>query len=85
MKEFEYTITDEVGLHARPAGKLVMFAKKLKSNVTLGANGKEASGKKMIGVMSLGVKCGQTVSVKIEGENEEEEAKSFEEFLKENL
>ena len=28
MKTFEYTITDPVGIHARPAGMLVKEAKK---------------------------------------------------------
>lgn len=30
MKTFEYTITDEVGIHARPAGLLVKEAKNMK-------------------------------------------------------
>ena len=42
MKTFEYTITDEVGIHARPAGLLVKECKELASSVTLTSNGKSA-------------------------------------------
>ena len=35
MKSFEYTITDPVGIHARPAGILVKEIKKYASTVTV--------------------------------------------------
>lgn len=40
MKQFSYTITDEVGIHARPAGLLVKEAKKYASKVTISKDGK---------------------------------------------
>ena len=56
MESFVYTITDEVGLHARPAGLLVKEVKSMTSAVTLRAKGKSADAKKIIAVLSLGVK-----------------------------
>ena len=35
MKTFEYTIKDELGIHARPAGLLVKEAKKFESECTI--------------------------------------------------
>lgn len=35
MKNFEYTIKDELGIHARPAGMLVKEAKKYQSKITI--------------------------------------------------
>ena len=35
MKDFTYTITDPVGLHARPAGMLSKAAKALNSTITI--------------------------------------------------
>mgnify|MGYP000081515271 CR=1 FL=1 len=35
MKEFEYTITDELGIHARPAGLLVKKAAEFASTVSV--------------------------------------------------
>ena len=35
MKQFQYTIKDELGVHARPAGLLVKLAKQYTSTVTI--------------------------------------------------
>ena len=42
MKNFEYTIKDELGIHARPAGMLVKEAKKYQSKITITKEGKSA-------------------------------------------
>mgnify|MGYP003172590443 CR=1 FL=1 len=41
MKTFNYVITDEVGIHARPAGMLVMEAKKYASDIMINKAGKK--------------------------------------------
>ena len=57
MKKFEYTVKDETGIHARPAGLLVKAAKALDSIVTLeNAAGKSAVATKLMAVMGLGIK-----------------------------
>ena len=58
MKEFDYVITDEVGIHARPAGLLVKEAKKYESKIVLSKDGRKAEATKLMAVMGLGVKCG---------------------------
>ena len=60
MKTFSYTIKDEVGIHARPAGLLVKKAKEFESKITLEKGGKTAEATKLMAVMSMGVKCGDT-------------------------
>ena len=65
MRTFEYVIKDEIGIHARPAGVLVKEAKKYESKIILSANGKSAEATRLMAVMSLGVKCGQTVKVEV--------------------
>ena len=85
MKSFEYTITDPVGIHARPAGILVKEAKNYASSVTIVKGDKKADAKKLMILMSLGVKCGETVTVDVEGADEETAAASLETFFKENL
>lgn len=85
MKEFSYTITDSQGIHARPAGVLVKEATKYQSSVTIEKDGKTGDAKRIFSVMGLGVKCGQTINVKVEGPDEDEAAKAIEEFLKANL
>lgn len=56
MKQFTYTIKDELGVHARPAGLLVKLAKKYSSKVTLEKNGKTCDMRKLMAVMGLGIK-----------------------------
>ena len=86
MKTFEYTITDPVGIHARPAGLLVQAVKALDSKVTLtNKDGKSADGKKLLAVMGLGIKQGDTVTVTVDGGNEDAFVEALEKFLKENL
>lgn len=85
MKSFEYTITDEVGIHARPAGLLVKEVKKYDSVINVTKDGKSAEAKKLMALMGLGVKQGDTVTVSVEGGDEEEVAAKMEEFFKNNL
>ena len=85
MKEFTYVITDEIGIHARPAGMLVKEAKAFTSKIKLEANGKSADATKLIAVMSLGAKHGAEVVLKAEGEDEDAAIAKMEEFMKENL
>lgn len=85
MKTFEYTITDPQGIHARPAGILVKEAAKFAGKVMIEKGVKEVDAKRIMGVMSLGAKTGETVTVKVEGEGEEQAAQDLEAFFKENL
>lgn len=85
MKEFKYVITDPQGVHARPATALVKAIKGISSAVKLTKDGKTVEAKKMMAVMSLAIKCGEEVTVTVEGEDEETAAAMLEEFFKNNL
>lgn len=86
MKQFQYVITDPIGIHARPAGLLVKAAKALDSTVTVEkVGGKSTAATKLMAVMGLGVKGGDTVTVMVEGGNEEASLQVMEQFFKENL
>lgn len=85
MKKFEYVIKDEVGIHARPAGMLVKEAKKFQSQIVIGKDGKTAEATKLMAVMGLGVKSGQTIEVEISGEDEKEAYEAIKDFFEANL
>lgn len=85
MKEFNYTITDEIGIHARPAGMLAKKAKAFESSVTIAKGEKEAALTKLMAVMALGVKHGDTVTVKAEGADEEAAIAEIKKIFEENL
>ena len=87
MKQFTYTITDPVGIHARPAGILAKAAKSLDSTITITKEdgSKSAVATKLMAMMGMGVKKGETVTVTIEGGNEEANAATVEQFFKDNF
>ena len=85
MKSFEYTITDPVGIHARPAGILVKEIKKYASTVTVIKGEKEVNALKLMALMGMGIKQGDTVRVTIDGADEDAAAAAIEEFFKANL
>lgn len=85
MKEFTYTIQEAVGIHARPAGLLVKEVKKYQSTVTVIKGDKSVNALKLMALMGMGVKCGDTVTVQVEGADEETAAPALEAFFKANL
>lgn len=60
-------------------------AKKYSCAINIIKDGKSADARKMFGLMGLGMKGGETITVSVEGEQEEEAAAALEEFLKENI
>ena len=85
MKKFEYTIKDEMGIHARPAGMLAKEGKKNESKITITKEGRTVEASKLMALMSLAVKCGQTVEVQIEGSDEEAAYEGMKSFFEANL
>ncbi|HBI63939.1 MAG TPA: HPr family phosphocarrier protein [Clostridiales bacterium] len=85
MKSFTYTLTDPEGFHARPAGLFVKKVKEFPCAITVEKDGKKADARKMFGLMGLGIKGGETITVTVDGDQEAEAAAALEAFLKENL
>lgn len=87
MKSISYVIKDELGLHARPAGILVKRAAGFSSDIKIKneENGKEADCKRVIGVMSLGVKKGNKITLTFNGADEAAAADELSKFLAENV
>lgn len=85
MKEFNYVIQDEQGIHARPAGVLVKAANEFQSDIQVDKDGKKGDLKRIFGVMGLGIKKGDNVRVIIEGPDEEAAAQKIETLFREQL
>lgn len=85
MKEFCYKISDSAGIHARPAGMLVRMAEGFSSNVTIEKGGNTVNLKKIIALMQLGVVYNDTVTVSIDGSDEEAAFDSIKAFFENNL
>lgn len=85
MKSINYTITDELGIHARPAGLLVKLAGGFQSDITIVKDGKEANAKRIMALMGLSATKGTEITVKVDGPDEDDAVKAVEDFLKANL
>lgn len=85
MKEIRFTVTDPLGIHARPAGILVKEAKKFNAKVTVWKDDKSCDMRKLLALMGLSVKQNDEIIVQVEGEDEAACAETIERFLKENF
>jgi phosphocarrier protein HPr len=80
--ERNFVITDEAGLHARPATVLVNTASKYDSEVFLEYQGRKVNLKSIMGVMSLGIRQGSNITISATGEDAEEALNGLESILK---
>lgn len=85
MKTFTYIIKDELGIHARPAGMLAKAAKACDSEITITKGEKTVGATKLMALMGLGVKCGDEITVTVNGGDEEAAVNVMKEFLEANL
>jgi len=67
----EVTVTNRAGLHTRPASMIVRTASKFKSDFFIQKDGYEINGKSIIGVMTLAAEQGATLTLILEGQDEE--------------
>ena len=61
MKSATYTITNKMGIHARPAADIAKLVGKHKSDVTIATATKKANGKSVLMLTTLGAKNGTEV------------------------
>jgi phosphocarrier protein len=85
LVKFSYTIKDEAGIHARPAGMLVKALAAFESEITVAVGAKTASAKKLFALMGLAVKHGETITVTATGPDEAKAADMAKDFLEKNL
>ena len=71
MKQFDYTITDPLGIHARPAGLLAKEAKKFSSACTITKGDQTKKLTQLMMIMSMGIKQGDTVTIQADGADED--------------
>ena len=82
---FFYSVKDPLGIHARPAGKLVVAAKKYNARVSIKANGKEADAASLSELLKLGAVCGTKLEVSAEGSDAREAIREMESVIRKEL
>ena len=71
MIERNVAIVNKLGLHARAAAKLVSTASGFASHVEVTKDGQTVNGKSIMGVMMLAASNGSTITLQVEGEDEQ--------------
>jgi phosphocarrier protein len=79
----EYTILAAQGLHARPATALIRLVKSFKSAVMLQKGAKIVRLNSMLNILSIAIKGGETITIVIEGEDEQQAAEAIDLFFTE--
>jgi len=77
MVEKKITVTNRLGLHARPSAKVVQTASKYKSEIYLIKGSMTVNIKSMLGVMALAAEYGTELTLRAEGEDEKEAARAI--------
>ena len=85
MTECIYTIKSAYGLHARPAGQLVRLVKPYASTVTMLLGENSCDMRRLMALMAMGVKQGDTITIRAEGEDEAACIAELSRFLAENV
>ncbi len=68
----EVTITNTIGLHARPATFFIQKANSFKSSIWVEKEDRKVNAKSLLGVLSLGIAQGMTITLLAEGSDEDE-------------
>ena len=71
MVSKDFTITNKMGLHMRPAQVFVTEMNKFSSNVNIKFAGKDINGKGIMGIMAACIKCGAEITVECDGADEQ--------------
>ncbi|WP_069998943.1 HPr family phosphocarrier protein [Cellulosilyticum sp. I15G10I2] len=81
MEQVVITVKNETGIHARPASQLVKKAVTFSSTIKIEKEGQTADAKRILNVMALNVKQGETIKLIVEGADEKEAALAMKEII----
>lgn len=78
----EVTITNTIGLHARPATFFIQKANAYKSTVWVEKEDRKVNAKSLLGVLSMGIAQGMTINLIADGTDEVEALDGLEELVR---
>ncbi len=85
MIEFSSLINNKIGIHLRAAGEFVKVASQYESEVTVINGGRKANGKSILGLASLAIATGSSITIRINGEDEKKARAAIEELIANNF
>lgn len=81
----EVTVNNQVGLHARPATFFIQKANEFKASIWVEKDERRVNAKSLLGVLSLGVVKGTTISLIADGTDEQEAVDALVELFNSNF
>ena len=85
MPSQELTISNKLGIHARPAAQFVKTASRFEAHIRVEKDGEEIDGKSSMGLMMLAAGHGSVVTVIAEGSDAEEALKALQDLVDRNF
>ena len=85
MPSQELTISNKLGIHARPAAQFVKTASRFEARIRVEKDGEEVDGKSIMGLMMLAAGHGSVVTVIAEGSDAEEALKALQDLVDQNF
>lgn len=85
MIKRDIKITNDMGLHARPAAVFIQHANKYKSNILISKENSTVNAKSIMGVMALSVGNGDDIVIKADGVDENEAIEDLVDLLENGL
>ena len=79
------TVTNKLGVHARPAGMIVDITGQAKSDVSIVYEGSKANAKSILNVMMLAIPAGSEVKFEVDGEDEEPIVQQLEQLFNDHF
>ena len=80
--EKEISITNRLGLHARPAAMFVRIASRYRSEIWVSKEGEEVNGKSIMGLMMLAAGQGSKLHIRCEGPDADKTMEELEALIK---
>ena len=81
----EVVVQNQVGLHARPATFFIQKANEFKSGIWVEKEDRRVNAKSLLGVLSLGIVKGTTITLIADGADEKEAVEALVELVKDNF
>ena len=79
------TITNRLGMHARPSALFVQTASRFASEVTVSKDGTDVNGKSVMGMMMLAAECGSALTLSVNGADVTAALSALKELFKRNF
>ncbi len=81
----EVLVSNQVGLHARPATFFIQKANEFKSSIWVEKDERKVNAKSLLGVLSLGITRGVNINVIADGADEEQAVSALVELISSNF